>query len=197
MRVVSHFLRYCIGLARAETTTLPAELLVILRHARGKRRLVEIGVLHGYTTRRLREVMAPDGVLYAVDPFLPGRLGFSAHRIIAHREAGRVRNGTLRWMACTGAEAGREYARSGEPPVDFIYVDGDNTYEGRRGDWEAWSGLVAPGGAILLHASQSSPGYNIDHAGSVRHTREIALRDPRYAEVEAVENLVILRRVVA
>jgi predicted O-methyltransferase YrrM len=194
VRVIPHFLLYTLGITRAETPTLPAELEAILRHARGKRRLVEIGVFHGYTTRRLRAVMAPDAVLYAVDPFFPGRLGFSAHRLIARREAGKVSNGTIRWLRCTGAEAGQLHARTNEPPVDFVYLDADNTYEARKSDWDAWSGRLVPGGVVLLHASQSSPTYNIDHAGSVKHTREVALRDPRFTAEETVENLVILRR---
>lgn len=194
MRVLPHLLLYQLGLAQAQTPAFPGEITCILRHAAGRRRLVEIGVFHGWMTRRLREVMAADGILYAVDPFFRGRLGFSAHRVIARQEVSRVPNGRVQWMRCTGAEAGRLHAAANEPPVDFVFVDADNTYEGRKGDWDAWSGRVAPGGVMLLHASQSSPTYNIDHAGSVHHTRDVALMDPRYTLAESVDNLVVLRR---
>jgi hypothetical protein len=133
-------------------------------------------------------------VLYAVDPFAPGRLGFSAHRWIAQQEASMVRSGRVVWLRCTGAEAGQLHARENEAAVDFVYVDADNTYEARKSDWDSWSGRLMPGGVMLLHASQSSPTYNIDHAGSVKHTKEVALRDPRFTTEETVENLVILRR---
>ena len=52
-----------------------------------------------------------------------------------------------------------------------------------------------PGGVILLHASRSSPTYNIDHAGSVKHTGEVVLKDPRFVTEETVENLIVLRRI--
>lgn len=194
MRVLSHLLLYQLGLAQAQTPAFPDEITCILRHARGKRRLVEIGVFHGWMTRRLREVMAPDGILFAIDPFFRGRLGFSAHQMIARREVSRVSNGTVKWMRCTGAEAGRRHAAANEPHVQFVFVDADNTFDARKGDWDAWSGRVAPGGVILLHASQSSPTYNIDHAGSVHHTRDVALKDPRYTLAESVDNLVVLLR---
>lgn len=92
MRVLPHLLLYQLGLAQAQTPAFPGEITCILRHAAGRRRLVEIGVFHGWMTRRLREVMAADGILYAVDPFFRGRLGFSAHRVIARQEVSRVPN---------------------------------------------------------------------------------------------------------
>jgi predicted O-methyltransferase YrrM len=194
MRVIPRLLLYSVGLAEAWSSTLPAEIECLLRHAQGKRRLVEIGVLQGCTTRRLREVMAPDGVLFAIDPFPPGRFGFSAHRLIAQREVAKVRNGTVHWLRCTGEEAGRQHARLGEHPVDFVFVDAGNTFDGRKGDWDAWSGHISPGGIVALHASRSSPSYNIAQAGSVQHTNQVVLQDRRFTVVDTVDNLVVLRR---
>ena len=39
----------------------------------------------------------------------------------------------------------------GETPVDFLFIDGDHTYEGAKKDFEMYSQLVAPGGVIALH----------------------------------------------
>ncbi|OLE02278.1 MAG: hypothetical protein AUI36_43495 [Cyanobacteria bacterium 13_1_40CM_2_61_4] len=55
----------------------------------GNSGLAEIGVWHGVTTCRLRSKMASDGVLFAVDPYPIGCLGFSAQRYIARKELGR------------------------------------------------------------------------------------------------------------
>src|SRR5207247_8511624 len=112
---------------KAETQTTDSERECLARHAAGKRHLVEIGVWHGVTTRRLRHAMAADAVLFAVDPYAKGRLGFSAQRYIAHRSVAGVRQGEVRWVRLTGASAGQRHAAAGLLPVDFIFIDGDHS----------------------------------------------------------------------
>lgn len=194
MRVLPHFLLWATGLAKAETQTTEAERACLARHAAGKKRLVEIGVWHGVTTSRLRAAMDPEGLLYAVDPYPPGRLGFSAQRVIARREVGKVPIGQVRWVRATGVQAARDHAASHNDPVDFLFIDGDHSYEGLRGDWESWSPLVTPGGIVALHDSCSSPTHNIDNAGSVRYVRDVIRHDPRFEPVEVADTLTVLRR---
>lgn len=194
MKTLSHFLLWSVGLGEAETQTTEAERDCLARHARGKRRLAEVGVWHGVTTCRLRSVMAPDGVLWAIDPYPVGRLRFSAQQRIAQREVAKVRNGSVCWVRLTGVQAAHRHAAAGEAPVDFVFIDGDHFYDMVRGDWEAWSPLVAPGGVIALHDSCSSTTRQIDDAGSARYTREHILHDPRFAVTEVVDTLTVLTR---
>ncbi len=194
MRVLIHFALWSLRLAPPETQTSHAERECLTRHASGKRRLVEIGTWHGVTACCLRRVMAPDGVLICVDPFPPGRFRFSAQRVIAYIELSRITNGTLRWMRVTGAEAGRTYSAANNPRVDFLFIDGDHSYEAIREDWETWSPLVAAGGIVALHDSRSSPSRRIDSAGSVAYTREVIARDHRFCTIDTVESLTVLAR---
>ena len=194
MRVLSHFARWSVGLAAAETQTTAAARDCLASSAAGRRRLVEIGVWHGVTTARLRAAMAPDGVLLAVDPFPVGRLGLSLQRLIARREVARVANGRVRWIRLTGAGAAARYAASGEPPVDLVFIDGDHVYDAIRADWEGWSPLVAEGGVVALHDSRPTVGRPIHDAGSVRFTNEVILRDPRFELFETEDTLSVVRR---
>ncbi len=194
MRVMTHFLLWCLGLAEPEAQTTVAERECLARHAGGKRRLVEIGVAYGASTCQLRRAMAGEGVLFAVDPYAPGRLGFSAQRLIACREVGKIAKGSVRWVRSTGAEAARDYAVSGDRPVDFVFIDGDHSYEGLRADWEGWSSLVATGGIVALHDSCPSAARGIEEAGSVIYTNEVILHDPRFEMIETVDTLTVLRR---
>lgn len=130
--------------------------------------------------------MAADGVIQAVDPHPKVRLGASLQFLIAHRSVGRIPNGTVRWVRKTGVEAAAVYAAAAEPAFSFIFIDGDHSYEGLRGDWEAWKSLVAPGGMVALHDSCSSEARQIDDAGNARFTREIVLADPRFLVGEVV-----------
>jgi predicted O-methyltransferase YrrM len=194
MRVTTHFALWLLGLAEAETQTSDKERTCLSRFAGGRKRLVEIGTWHGVSSSCLKRAMAPDGVLICVDPYPIGRFGFSIQRLIALKEVSKVRNGTVRWIRMTGADAGRQFAGSGESAVDFIFIDGDHSYDGLRQDWEIWSGLLADGGFIALHDSRSSAARKIDDAGSVIYTREVILPDPRFRLIECVDTLSVLER---
>lgn len=189
-----HYLRWLLGLSQPITQTTAAERDTLARHATGRRRLVEIGVFHGVTTRRLRETMAADGLLWAVDPFPPNRFGFSYAERIAHATAGGCERGDCRWIRDTGAAAAQMYATQESQPVDFIFVDGDHSWEGIRADWEGWSPLVAPQGIVALHDSRSTPERNIEDAGSVRYTNSVIRVDPRFLVIETVDSLTVLQR---
>lgn len=39
----------------------------------------------------------------------------------------------------------------GDGKVDFLFIDGDHTYEGVKKDFEMYSGLVRAGGLIIFH----------------------------------------------
>ena len=128
-------------------------------------------------------------VLSVVDPFPPGRLGFSAQKQIAHYEVDRIRNGAVRWLETHSADAA-----IGHEPVDFIFIDGDHSEQGTLQDWLAWKDLVQPGGIVAIHDSRSTPTRAIDDAGSVKVTNEVILRDDRFEAREVVDSLTVLAR---
>ena len=194
MRPVPRYLLWRIGLAHATTQTSAAERDCLVRHATGRKRLVEIGVWEGVTTCRLRAAMSPDAILYGIDPYLPGRLGFSTHERIAHGDVGRLRNGRVEWLRMTGVQAAQKFVEDQQPPVDFIFIDGDHSYQGLRNDWEHWTRLLAPGAIAALHDSRSSATRQIDDAGSAQFTSQIILQDPRFSLAETVDTLTVMRR---
>lgn len=195
MNVLSHYSLWLMGLARASTQTTEEERACLAKHARGCRRLAEIGVWHGVTTARLRSVMASDGVLYAVDPYPVGRFGISFQQRIAHAEVSRVAVGRVEWLRLTGGAAARHIADHNLGPMDFLFIDGNHTYDGLQEDWESWSGLIAPGsGIVALHDSFPAEGRGIDDAGSVAYTRDVIRRDLRFRVVEVTETVTVLQR---
>jgi predicted O-methyltransferase YrrM len=189
-----HFLFWKMGLAPADTQTTEAERAALARYAGDSRRLVEIGVWHGVTTTILRRAMAADAILFAVDPFFPGRLGFSVQKLIAHGEVNRQNKGTVRWLETTGVGAAEVLRTAGEDPIDFIFIDGDHSYEGLKADWEAWRPLIARGGTVALHDSRSTATRSIDGAGSVRFTAEVIKNDSDFRVVDEIDSLTVLRR---
>jgi len=183
-----------LGLAKAETQVTPAERQCLLDHAQGSKLAAEIGVWHGVTTSVLRNVMDARGRLYAIDPYPAGRMGFSIQRLIASREIRKSRGAEVRFVRLTGVESAKKFLDDGLLNFDFIFIDGDHSFEGLRGDWEYWSRLVHVGGRIALHDSRSSASRDIETAGSVQFTKQVILKDPSFDVVAQTETLTVLRR---
>ncbi|MEN9799571.1 MAG: hypothetical protein RL653_3268 [Pseudomonadota bacterium] len=196
MRTSVHFLLWAAGLARAETQTTAAERAAVARHAAGQGWVVEVGAWHGVTTAELRAAVGRGGRLWAVDPYVPGRLRVSLQRLIALREVGKARGAEVTWIRKTGVEAAAEAARTGRQ-VDLVFIDGDHSWEGVSGDWNAWSPLVRVGGHVALHDSRSTPTRDLEQAGSARFTRDVVRHAPGWRVVEEVDSLTVVQRVAA
>jgi predicted O-methyltransferase YrrM len=77
-----------------------------------------------------------------------------------------------------------EHATDGA--IDFLFIDGDHTYDGVRSDFETYGPLVRPGGMIALHDIVQNPTLPPDHVGEVhrfwpelkRNFRSLELLDP-------------------
>jgi len=165
-----------------------AEILELLRLLEGLRPRVtlEIGTCSGGTLFLFSRISAPDATLISVD--LPG---------------GRFGGGHSRWLdpllrsfgradqrielvlgdsheARTLAQIERKLAGA---TVDFLFIDGDHTYDGVKADFEMYSPLVRSEGLIALH--DIVPG-NEDQVGGVpTFWRELK---SRYKTREIVEN---------
>lgn len=44
-------------------------------------------------------------------------------------------------------------------PVDMVFIDGDHSYEGCKGDIEAWSPHIKPGGILAIHDYDKDTAY--------------------------------------
>lgn len=191
-RTILHAIRYHLSLEAAHSQTSDIERATLSGYARGKLRLTEIGVYEGKTTATLARAMAPDGVLYAVDPCFPGRLGICWSKWIARREVARARPaGRVVFVEELSCEA----VKRAQGPLDFVFIDGDHSREGIRRDWTDWAPLVSPGGIVALHDTHVSEEFP-DSAEweSVRYFEEEIRFDSRFELVEQVRLLSIMQR---
>ena len=182
------WVRYRLGLVPADTQTTQAERACLARHAVGRRSLVELGVMHGVTTALLRRVMAPEGVVTGIDRHPPGRLFVSFERLVAQHELARHPRGRAVLLRQWSHEAAADW----HTPIDFLFIDGDHSWEGLERDWRAWTPHIVPGGFVALHDSRSVPAR--EDLDSVRFTNEVVLGDPRFRIVETVDSLTVLER---
>lgn len=194
MNNLTHYLAWCLGLAKPWTYYSEAECGLLEKYARNKKRLVEIGCWQGVNTARLRKAMPPEAVFYAVDPYPKGRFGVNFAQWIAAKEVEKIKNGTLIWVQKTDLEAAAWLKSQKAALLDFIFSDSCNSYEGFKACWEAWSPLLASQGIYVLANSCSDSSGKIENAGSVRFTRDVIMKDERYEFLESAGSFTIMRK---
>jgi predicted O-methyltransferase YrrM len=189
---IRHYFKYKLGIDSAYTQTSEPERACLLKHATGKHVIAEIGTFEAVNTRAFRSVVAEDGVVIAIDPYprsLFGVFGFGWIRRIAHEEVSKVSRAQVLWVENLGKFAPTEERVKPYLPVDFLFIDGDHSYEGIKEDWLAWSDCVKPDGIVALHDS-----LNSNQCGSEIFTEETILKDNRFSFVESIDTLTIVRK---
>jgi len=187
-----HFVKYFIGIDNAHTQTSVAERECLVKYVSGKKRILEIGVYEGATTKILADNMLPKGKLFAVDPFIPGRLGVCWGRYVARREIKKSSG----WHNVQFIEKySHEAAGIIDGEFDLVFIDGDHSLEGITCDWADWSGRVVAGGLLALHDTQV-PAYNakVKDLGSYKYFKSHIQSDQRFEIVEQVDSMSVLRR---
>lgn len=190
-RTLIHSIAYHIGLESAQTQTTERERETLGWLANGRRAIVELGVFEGVSARILHRSMDPDGRLWLVDPFFPGRMGICWARSIAKREVGREKRGEVAFLDQMSFEA----VGGWNTMIDMVFIDADHSFEAVLRDWKDWSPFLVPGGVVALHDSRVFPGGWVRPAdGPVRAVEEIAKTASDFELLEGVDSLSILRR---
>lgn len=128
-----------------EAATRPRDLAAILRLARGRTEVVELGTGPGWTALALaladaaRRVTSYDPVDHAT-PYA-GLVG------AAVRERVKLRHGQ-----------GSEGPQPGDPPVDLLFIDSTHEREQTVAELAAWRPALAPGALVLFH-DYGHPGF--------------------------------------
>lgn len=184
------FLLQYLNVKPAYSETILSERNCLAKHASGKKSLVEVGVFQGVTTCALRKAMDPKGTLYGIDPFYRNRLGICYHQIIAERDINLLNNGNIKYLKMTSKEALLSKEWGPNPCLDFVFIDGDHSWEGIETDWLGFSPLICKGGIIALHDSR----IRGEGCGSERYTNEVVLKDNRFKVIETEHSLTVLQR---
>jgi predicted O-methyltransferase YrrM len=166
-----------------------AERAALAKHAAGRKRIVEIGVYFGASTRLLRSVMDSNGAITGIDPFFSGRLGIPFQKFVADRELAKETKGRGQLIRAFSHEAVKEWKQ----PIDFLFIDADHSWNGIDRDWLGWSKFIEPGGIVALHdalPASGRPDYD-----SVRYFDERIATDPRFERIDSADSLAVVKRV--
>lgn len=191
--VLLHCVSCLVGVSKGNTQTTSRERQVIAAHSRLARRAVEIGVFEGVTTAVIAASMAADGIVFGVDPFPRGRLGISYGKLITRKT---LRRNKVEHKVQLVEMLSFDAAEVLTGPFEFVFVDGDHSYEGITRDWADWSGKVSVGGRIALHDTQGWSGApEVSKFGSARFFQDQIIADSRFNLIESVDSMNVLLRV--
>lgn len=127
--------------------------------------VIEIGTLHGGTATLWHEICT--GTVITID--LPdGQFGGADHHydldgciernnnLISQFPRIRPISGDSQssWTIHIAEETFGGFSRQ---PVDFLFIDGNHSYEGVKADYQYYSPLVRPGGVIAFHDILDTP----------------------------------------
>lgn len=190
-----HYLAVVLGRALPQTQTTQAERDLLCRFLPGCKRIVEVGVFEGFTTRVLAEACDPDAMIWGVDPFFPGRFGICWGRQIAVRHNRRhLASGRLRLVHARSTEV----AHHVPDIVDYVFIDADHSLAAAVADWAFWTRRLARGGIIALHDSLPLPGqHRKARLGSQDYFRLQVRHDGRFRIEAQRDSLSILRKLDA
>ena len=142
------------------SATPPASLALLLRLARGRREVVEVGTGTAWTTGALA-LADPRRRVLSFDPIVrPERdlyLGFLAPGV--------------RSRVQLVDEPGEQTGPAGDRRPDFVFIDGSHDREITVRTFEAWRPLLAPGGVVAFHDYG-----NVKYPGVTQALKDIGLR---------------------
>lgn len=183
---------HALGLFKAHSQTNTDELACLARHAKGRRVAVEIGTYMGVSARFIAEALSADGKLYCVDPWELHHGKENPSWTICRRELRRSRQLSRVVFLQGFSQDMEERFPAG---IDFMFVDGDHTYEGIERDWAIVLRKLSPGGIICLHdTTRPAVGQFPDHA-SVKFFNEHIRHHPEFEWLECCRTMNVLRRV--
>lgn len=122
-----------------QAATHGGDLAELLRLARGRRRVVELGTGPGWTAIALA-LDDPDRRVVTYDPVE------HEHRAEYLALAPRARE-RIEWVAAEGASG----AGASTEPVDLLFVDSTHEREPTLAEFAAWRPRLAPGAVVAFH----------------------------------------------
>lgn len=171
----------------SEHTRTEGDLL--RKYSRGAHTIVEIGVAEGASAWEMRQGMAADGHLFLIDPYPLSRFGrLCPPRLVAHRLVNTGTRGRVTWIE----ESSQEMSLFWSTPIDFLFIDGDHSYESVRADWNGWTPHLAEHGYVALHDARIEAPWTAQDTGPVRLLANLR-EDPTWQVVDEGDSLAILR----
>ena len=148
----------------------------------------------GVSANLIAKHLAVDGRLFCVDPFLDRKGQKDPGWSMAERDLRRNKllHKVIFLRGFSADPAVKAQIPSG---LDFIFVDGDHSFEGSANDWEIVRDKLAVDGIVCLHDTIIPPAEPFRNFGSVTHFRDIVSFDTAFQLIDQCYSMTVLRRI--
>lgn len=178
-------------LARPMSQTIEVELRALEKYAQGALVALEIGSYQGVSAVRIAAAMAEGGMLYCVDPWptLNGRPNpcYSIFQRHVRRTGLNDRIRVVKALSSAAVELVPD-------DLDFVFVDGDHSWEAITKDWEIARERVKRGGIVCLHDALVPDVEPWRRPDSVRFFAEVVSKDGSFRLVHSAYSLAVLQK---
>lgn len=166
-------------------------LCKIVKKIRPKR-IVEIGSYTGATIFLFTQIAKPEKIVSIDLPGGPFGGGYPFWKVPLYKSlGGKGVVQLIRADSHSEETLGKLKTVLNNGPIDFLFIDGDHTYQGVKQDFEMYSPLVRKGGVIAFHdvaPDQSAVGCEVDRFWNVikkkyRYDELIEKTDQRWAGI--------------
>jgi predicted O-methyltransferase YrrM len=192
---LAHPLYNIIGLRGAISQHSIKEDELLKKFVGSSKTIVEIGVAEAVCGYSIRSVMDENAVMYLIDPYIPGKIpGLNLQYVVAKKIVNSVKRGKVEWIKEFSHDAFKTW---GNKKIDFLFIDGDHSYEGCLQDWEDWSKYVPVGGIVVFHdARVFAGGWVEENWGPVQVVNKVFRSEPNkeWEIVEEADSMVVVRR---
>ena len=150
--------------------------------------IVEIGVLHGNTTRVLLKNSSCK--VYGIDPIIPDSMN---KNLIGNMSYINTLKTDYPWRFIFIKDYSYNVVKTWNEPIDYLFIDGDHSYEAVKRDFNDWFPHVNSGGVIAFHDSAVFRGGPAWWDGPSKFVDEI-LHDERLGYIKTVHSMTIFRK---
>ena len=150
--------------------------------------IVEIGVLNGETSKifcKANKITPITGI----DPIIPDSMNSDLIGNIQKIKEIEVNHSNYRFIN----DFSFNVIKTWNQKIDYLFIDGDHTYDAVKNDFESWFPFVVCGGIIALHDSACNRGGPHFWPGPSQLADEL-LTDNRLKYLETVYTMTIFKK---
>lgn len=181
-------------LVSAKTQLTSSEQGALSRYSLNAKLALEIGVFEAVSTSIIAKNIVEEGKIFAIDPFEEKNIfGLSYAKDISITKLKRDRVfSKIIFIQKKSYEACSDVPDN----LDFIFVDGDHSFEGISSDWNLFSKKLKIGGIIALH-DVFVPDFQKwkSTMDSVSYFEDVISKDIDFKILERVDSMCILKRI--
>lgn len=182
---------HSLGLAKPHSQMTAEEMASLKKHATGKKKALEIGTYMGVSASIIASSMDENGILYCVDPFESKNNKPHPGFLMASRELKRS-NSFNKVRFLLGFSNDKKIIDQIPTGLDFVFIDGDHSYEGLKNDWSIILPRITKGGIVCLHDTTIPAKDPSRNFGSVDFFNDVIRADNNFELLETIYSMNVL-----